>query len=94
MLGYRADPAGEGMMFPHILMMPHIFSGFMFLGALAAYAQYFFGWPVGTAGNAPTLQLAIFATVFAFLLSPGGLPTFTAWLVDKLDDLNCAIKSI
>ena len=72
----------------------NIFSGFMFLGALAAYAQYFFGWPVGTAGNAPTLQLAIFATVFAFLLSPGGLPTFTAWLIDKLDDLNCAIKSI
>ena len=72
----------------------NIFSGIMFLGALAGYAQYLFGWPLGTAGNAPTLQLAIFATVFAFLLSPYGLPMLAMWLVDKLDDLLCVIKSI
>ena len=71
-----------------------IFSGAMFLAALACYAQYLFGWPLGTTGNLPTLQLAILATVFAFLLSPYGLPTFTMWLVGKLDHLNFAIKSI
>lgn len=72
----------------------NIVSGILFLAALAAYAEYFFGWPFDRIGDAPTLQLAIFGTVFAFVLSPYGLPTFTLWLVDKLDDLNCAIKSI
>ena len=72
----------------------NIFSGIMFLAALAGYMQYFFGWPLGTAGNPPTLQLAIFATVFAFILSPYGLPMLAVWLVDKLDNINCAIKSI
>jgi hypothetical protein len=72
----------------------NIFSGIMFLASLAGYAQYLFGWPMGSAGNMPTLQLAIFATVFAFLLSPYGLPAFAVWLVDKLDNLNCTIKSI
>ena len=48
----------------------NIISGIMFLAALAGYAQYLFGWPVGTAGEITTLQLAIFATVSAFLLSP------------------------
>jgi hypothetical protein len=72
----------------------NIVSGIVFIAALAGYSQYLFGWPVGDAGNMPTLQLAIFATVFAFLLSPYGLPTLAMWLVGKLDDLNGAIKSI
>jgi hypothetical protein len=74
--------------------LSNIFSGIMFLAALTGYSQYLFGWPVGAAGEITTLQLAVFATVFAFLLSPYGLPTFAMWLVDKVDDLNCAIKSI
>ncbi len=71
-----------------------ILSGIVMIGALAGYSQYLFGWPVGDAGNASSLQLAIFATVLAFVLSPHGLPTFAMWLLDKLDNLNCAIKSI
>ena len=72
----------------------NILSGIIFIAAIAGYSQYLFGWPFGTAGNAPTLQLAIIGTVFAFLLSPYGLPTLVAWLLGKLDNLNGAIKSI
>ena len=75
-------------------MILNIFSGALFLGALAAYLRYFFGWPIGIAGEASTLQLAIFATVFAFILSPSGLPLLMMWIIDRLDDLNIAIKSI
>jgi len=71
-----------------------ILSAIMFIAALAGYAQYLFGWPLGTAGETTTLQLAIIGTVFAFLLSPYGLPTLAAWLLGKLDNLNGAIKSI
>ena len=72
----------------------NILSGIMVIAAVAGYAQYMFGWPVGAAGNASTLQLAIIGTVFAFILSPYGLPTLAAWLLGKLDNLNGAIKSI
>ena len=72
----------------------NILSGIMFIAALAGYSQYLFGWPMGTAGNAPTLQLAIVGTVFAFVLSPYGLPMLAVWILIKLEDLNGAIKSI
>jgi len=72
----------------------NILSGVMFIAAVIGFAQYLFGWPVGTAGNMPTLQLAIIGTVFAFILSPYGLPALAAWLLGKLDNLNSAIKSI
>ena len=72
----------------------NIFSVIVFINALTGYSQYFFGWPMGTAGHMPTLQLAIFATVFAVLLSPYGLPTIAAWMLGKLDNLNNAIKTI
>ena len=72
----------------------NILSAIMFIAAVAGYAQYLFGWPVGAAGNAPTLQLAVIGMVFAFVLSPYGLPTLAAWLLGKLDNLNGAIKSI
>jgi len=78
----------------HCAMILNIFSGVLFFGALAAYLRYFFGWPIGIAGETSTLHLAIFATVFAFILSPSGLPLLMIWLVDRLDDLNIAIKSI
>jgi cytochrome c biogenesis protein CcdA len=72
----------------------NILSGIMVIAAVAGYAQYMFGWPVGAAGNASTLQLAIIGTVFAFTLSPYGLPMLAAWLLGKFDNLNGAIKSI
>ena len=72
----------------------NIVSSIMFLAALVGYAQYLFGFPLGEAGNTSTLQLAIFGTAFAFVLSPYGLPKFAVWLLGKLDDLNGAIKSI
>jgi len=31
-------------------------------------------------------------TVIAFLISPVGLPAIAKWLIDKLDDLNDALK--
>ena len=37
---------------------------------------------------------AITAAVFSFLISPYGVPMFAEWLIDRLDDLNYAIKSI
>jgi len=76
------------------MIILNILSGILFLGAIAAFLQYFFGWPFGEAGESFTLTTAIAATVLAFLLSPYGLPTFVAWLVSKLDDLNDLIKSI
>ena len=72
----------------------NIVSGIMFLAALAGYLQYLFGWPIGDAGNMSTLQLAIFGTAFAFMLSPYGLPSLAMWLINMLDGLNYAIKSI
>jgi len=72
----------------------NIISGIIFLGALAGYAQYLFGWPIGIAGQTSTLQLAIFATVFAFILSPYGLPMLAVWILAKLENLNDAIKAI
>ena len=47
-----------------------------------------------TAGNNSTLHLAIFGTVFAFILSSYGLPMLAVWLLAKLGDLNGVIKSI
>ena len=72
----------------------NIVSGLMFIAALACFSQYFFGWPMGTAGESSTLQLAIIGSVFAFLLSPYGLPSLAAWALGMLDNLNGAIKSI
>ena len=72
----------------------NIFSFIFFLGAIASWLQYFFAWPFGEAGESFTLTTAIAATVASFLLSPYGLPTFVAWIVSKLDDLNDLIKSI
>jgi len=34
------------------------------------------------------------AFIIAYLISPYGIPKFAEWLIDRLDDLNCAIKSI
>ena len=72
----------------------NILSAIMFIAAVAGFTQYLFGWPVRAAGNAATLQLAVIGTVFAFILSPYGLPTLVAWVLGKLDNLNGAIKSI
>ena len=72
----------------------NILSILMLVAALAGYSQYLFGWPVGPAGEASMLQLAIIGTVFAFVLSPFGLPLLGMLLIGKLDDLNDAIKSI
>jgi len=72
----------------------NIVSGLMIVAALAGFSQYFFGWPMGSAGATPTLQLAIIGSVFAFILSPYGLPSLAAWALGMLDNLNGAIKSI
>ena len=72
----------------------NILSSILFLLSIVAFLEYFFGWPLGGAGRTHTLTTAIAGMVFAFLLSPYGLPTFFAWIVSKLDDLNDLIKSI
>jgi hypothetical protein len=75
-------------------VMLNILSGIIFIAALAGYAQYLSGWPVGAAGERIALQLAIFATVFAFILSPYGLPALAMWLLGKLGSLNDLMKAI
>ena len=72
----------------------NILSGILFLGAVVAYVQYFFGWPYGVAGNTGDLVAAICATAFAFILSPYGLPTVAVWVLAKLETLNDLIKAI
>lgn len=37
---------------------------------------------------------ALTAAIIAFVISPYGVTKLLEWLVDKLDGLNCAIKSI
>lgn len=37
---------------------------------------------------------SVISFVLAFLVSPYGIPLFLNWLVDKLDDMNYAIRSI
>jgi len=72
----------------------NIIAGILFFGGLIFFISYISGWPFSGAGAVDHLQTAIIAGVFAFLLSPYGLPKLIIWLVDKLDDLNVAIKSI
>ena len=72
----------------------NIVSAIIFLGSLALYLQYFFGWPYGVAGQSHVLQGAVITTAMAFLISPYGLPSLAAWALDKVGDLNEAIKSI
>jgi len=71
-----------------------IASGICTLGALITWSQYFFGWPLGTAGDGFTLKIAIIVSVFAYLFSPYGFPLFGMWLVAKINHLNSLIKSI
>jgi len=72
----------------------NILSGLLFLLALTAFSQYFFGWPFGSAGDKFNLQSGIIVTVIAFLLSPYGLPTVMIWIVAQFAKLNEAIKSL
>ena len=72
----------------------NIVSGILFLGALIFFSTYFFGWPLGGAGTADHLLTAVIFGACAFLLSPYGLPMLMMWALDRLDDLNGAIKSI
>ncbi len=37
---------------------------------------------------------ALTTAVIAFLISPYGIPKLAEWCIDRLDDLNLAIKSI
>jgi len=72
----------------------NIISGIIFLAALVGFSQYLFGWPLGTKGSMFSLSTGISGVIFAFVLSPYGLPRLCLWLVGKLEDLNSGIKSI
>lgn len=37
---------------------------------------------------------ALTTAIIAFLISPYGIPKLAEWCIDRLDDLNLAIKSI
>jgi len=39
-------------------------------------------------------QTSIIVWIVAFLISPFGIPMFADWLLDKLEDLNFAIRAI
>ena len=72
----------------------NIFSGIFVLGSILVFLDYFFGWPLGTAGNRNDLYFGISGIVIAFILSPYGLPNILARFVGMLDRLNDRIKSI
>lgn len=77
-----------------VAVLLNIVSGLLFLGAAVSLLQYFFGWPYGDAGSSYALTAGICGMVFAFLLSPFGLPTAMIWILAKLDILNDSIKAI
>lgn len=77
-----------------VAVLLNILSGIIFLGALVSLLQYFFGWPYGEAGTSYALTAGICGMVFAFILSPFGLPTVMVWILAKLELLNDAIKAI
>jgi len=77
-----------------VAILLNIFSGILFVSAAISYSQYFFGWPYAQAGDPDSLLIAVLGTIFAFLLSPYGLPTAAVWILAKLELLNEAIKSI
>lgn len=52
------------------------------LSGLIALVLFIMGQTVG----------GIVFAVIAFLISPVGLPTIASWLIDRLDDLNSALK--
>jgi len=61
---------------------------------LAVLAGLLFLVGLGTLALLRDPRGSVISFVLAFLISPYGIPLFFNWLVDKLDDLNCAIKSI
>lgn len=77
-----------------VAVLLNIISGILFLGAVVSLLQYFFGWPYGEAGTSYALTAGICGVVFAFLLSPFGLPTAMVWILAKLEILNDSIKAI
>ena len=76
-----------------------IFSGILGLFSLIAWGGYL-GWLDtlmglgGERGNTLDLVSAVMITFLAFLLSPWGLPSLFAWIINKIDDLNQVLKSI
>ena len=77
-----------------VAVLLNIVSGIVFIASLAGFTQYLFGWPFGRVGDTSALQTGIFGMIFAFILSPYGLPTAAVWLLAKLEILNDAIKAI
>ena len=69
-------------------------SAILFLGVSGLFIHYLTGWPFGTARNPYDLQAVIWLGIVSFLFSPFGLPKLLFWLVCKINELNCAIKSI
>jgi len=66
----------------------------MFLVASVAFIQFFFGWPIGYFGDKRALYLAVFGSIFAYIISPKGLPLLGMPLAEKLNELDEMIKSI
>ena len=69
-------------------------SGILFFVSLFYFSRYFFGFPFVTAGNNLDLTFASSTIVIAFLLGSFGLPSAAMWIVERLSDLNGAIRSI
>jgi uncharacterized membrane-anchored protein len=84
----------SGFLIEKCAVILNIISVLIFIGGIMCALIYFFGWPYGETGRKDELYLMIFAVVTSFLLSPYGLPTVLAWIVERLDDLNNAIKSV
>ena len=87
------------LLFPLTLLLAIIVAAFRFAYHLSSVAL---GILSSIAGIIALLALvllhdkaaALNAGIIAFVISPFGLPTLAEWLVDRLDDLNFAIRSI
>jgi hypothetical protein len=60
--------------------------------SIAAFLLFLFA--LGTMILLKDVRGGIEMMVFAFLISPFGIPLFASWLVGKVDDLNSLIKTI
>ena len=70
-----------------------------FLVFLSCFAETVLQYVSGLAGLAALVLFIIGQTtggfvlaIIAFLISPVGIPAVAKWLIDKLDDLNDALK--
>ncbi len=72
----------------HITWLLNILSSLFFLSSAVMLVMALVD------GNDTKITSNIIGIAIAYLLSPYGIPLFAEWIIDKVDQLNDAIKSI